>query len=168
VIPRRRVALFADLTPEEVTAMWMTAQKVGSMLKEEHHADALTLAIQDGEAAGQSVPHCHIHVLPRHFGDFKRNDQVYDELDSCDVTPCAAEASSSGVGTHCGGVGTPADDVPGDRVEAAALTAGSASTASPSVEHLHMDDEVRRPRSAEEMAAEAARYRRALGPGGDG
>lgn len=37
---------------------------------------------QDGEAAGQSVPHVHIHCLPRKPGDFPRNDDVYEALDS--------------------------------------------------------------------------------------
>jgi diadenosine tetraphosphate (Ap4A) HIT family hydrolase len=36
---------------------------------------------QDGPAAGQTVPHVHVHVLPRRAGDFARNDDVYDELD---------------------------------------------------------------------------------------
>ena len=36
---------------------------------------------QDGPAAGQTVPHVHIHVLPRKPGDFEKNDEVYDELD---------------------------------------------------------------------------------------
>ena len=37
---------------------------------------------QDGPQAGQTVPHVHIHVLPRCPGDFKHNDEVYDALDS--------------------------------------------------------------------------------------
>ena len=39
---------------------------------------------QDGETAGQSVPHVHIHCLPRKQGDFKRMDDVYDALDDPD------------------------------------------------------------------------------------
>ena len=31
--------------------------------------------------AGQSVPHVHVHVLPRRPGDFKSNDDVYDAID---------------------------------------------------------------------------------------
>eukprot|EP00877_Chromochloris_zofingiensis_P009347 jgi/Chrzof1/4666/Cz14g22030.t1 len=37
--------------------------------------------MQDGPAAGQTVPHVHIHCLPRKPGDFKKNDDVYDALD---------------------------------------------------------------------------------------
>lgn len=38
--------------------------------------------MQDGPAAGQSVPHVHIHILPRRAGDFERNDQVYDAIEA--------------------------------------------------------------------------------------
>lgn len=32
--------------------------------------------------AGQTVPHVHIHILPRREGDFEKNDQVYDAIDA--------------------------------------------------------------------------------------
>jgi bis(5'-adenosyl)-triphosphatase len=39
-------------------------------------------ALQDGSAAGQSVPHVHIHILPRRTTDFEgRNDDVYPALE---------------------------------------------------------------------------------------
>ena len=43
------------------------------------------LPCQDGETAGQSVPHVHVHCLPRKAGDFKRNDDVYDALDAAKI-----------------------------------------------------------------------------------
>ena len=39
-------------------------------------------AWQDGKAAGQTVAHVHIHILPRRKGDFEKNDEVYDAIDA--------------------------------------------------------------------------------------
>jgi hypothetical protein len=38
------------------------------------------LFMQDGPQAGQTVPHVHIHVLPRKQGDFENNDEIYNEV----------------------------------------------------------------------------------------
>ena len=69
----------------------LLAQRVGSVVEQHFGAESLTLAIQDGPAAGQSVPHVHIHCLPRRYGDFKNNDEVYDAIDehSKELKKCA-------------------------------------------------------------------------------
>ena len=41
---------------------------------------ALNFGLQDGRDAGQSVPHVHLHILPRKKGDFERNDEIYEKL----------------------------------------------------------------------------------------
>lgn len=82
VSPKRVLPRFADLTPEEVADLWRLAQRVGSAIQPHFGAHALTLAIQDGPEAGQTVPHVHVHVLPRRPGDFQRNDEVYDAVDA--------------------------------------------------------------------------------------
>lgn len=79
--PKRSVKRFRDLTKEEVTDLWCVAQRVGDTLENHLKADSLTLCIQDGPAAGQSVAHVHIHCLPRCFGDFKNNDEIYEAID---------------------------------------------------------------------------------------
>lgn len=81
ISPKRVVPRFADLTREELVDLWSLAQRVGPTLEDYLRADSLTLAIQDGPAAGQTVPHVHIHCLPRKFRDFKNNDDIYDKLD---------------------------------------------------------------------------------------
>ncbi|XP_047322972.1 bifunctional bis(5'-adenosyl)-triphosphatase/adenylylsulfatase FHIT-like [Impatiens glandulifera] len=81
VCPRRVVKRVPDLTNEEIIDLWLSAKKVGKMLEDYHKTTSLTFTIQDGPEAGQSVPHVHIHILPRKVGDFERNDDVYDAID---------------------------------------------------------------------------------------
>ncbi|XP_071917796.1 bifunctional bis(5'-adenosyl)-triphosphatase/adenylylsulfatase FHIT-like isoform X2 [Coffea arabica] len=78
VCPRREVKRFVDLTADETSDLWLTAQEVGSQLESYHKASSLTFAIQDGPQAGQTVPHVHIHIVPRKGGDFEKNDEIYD------------------------------------------------------------------------------------------
>ncbi|KAK9280294.1 hypothetical protein L1049_013982 [Liquidambar formosana] len=78
---RREVKRFVDLTSDETSDLWLTAQKVGSLLEHHHKASSLTFTIQDGPQAGQTVPHVHIHILPRKSGDFENNDEIYDAID---------------------------------------------------------------------------------------
>ncbi|KAI3461751.1 hypothetical protein Pfo_018414 [Paulownia fortunei] len=72
---------FIDLTADETSDLWLTAQKIGRHLESYHKASSLTFAIQDGPQAGQTVPHVHIHILPRRSGDFEKNDEIYDAID---------------------------------------------------------------------------------------
>lgn len=85
IISRRVVPRFIDLTPDEVSDLWHTAQVIANPLQTYFKGEALNLAIQDGPAAGQSVPHVHVHVIPRKKGDFN-NDQVYNEMDKTDLS----------------------------------------------------------------------------------
>ncbi|KAL6978961.1 bis(5'-adenosyl)-triphosphatase [Sarracenia purpurea var. burkii] len=79
--PLLPVNRFVDLTAEETSDLWLTAQKVGNRLEHHHKASSLTFTIQDGPQAGQTVPHVHIHILPRKSGDFEKNDEIYDAID---------------------------------------------------------------------------------------
>lgn len=81
VCPRREVKRFVDLTADETSDLWFMAKKVGSQLEKFHSATSLTFAIQDGPQAGQTVPHVHIHIIPRTGGDFEKNDEIYDAID---------------------------------------------------------------------------------------
>ena len=46
-------------SPDELSDLFASVQKVGSVLERHYKATALTVAVQDGPAAGQSVPHVH-------------------------------------------------------------------------------------------------------------
>lgn len=81
IMPQRIAPLMAELTTEEYTDMWLLVRKVQAMLKQHYGATAFNVAVQDGKAAGQSVPHVHVHILPRKAGDFQRNDDIYEALE---------------------------------------------------------------------------------------
>ncbi|CAN6344238.1 unnamed protein product [Urochloa humidicola] len=81
VCPKREVKRFADLSSDETSDLWVAAKEVGVRLEQYHKASSLTFAIQDGPQAGQTVPHVHIHVIPRKKGDFEKNDEIYDAID---------------------------------------------------------------------------------------
>jgi len=81
VIPKRCVERFKDLSSDEVADLWVSTQKVSTTLESHYKANSLTLAIQDGASAGQTVLHVHVHVIPRQPGDFENNDDIYRELD---------------------------------------------------------------------------------------
>ncbi|KAJ7837813.1 diadenosine hydrolase [Mycena olivaceomarginata] len=89
VLPTRHVPRLADLSEPELASLMGAVQKVGSVIERVYGADALTVACQDGKAAGQSVPHVHFHLLPRKsVGDKfsgKNNDQVYPALEKAEA-----------------------------------------------------------------------------------
>lgn len=80
ITPKRIVPLMADLSEDEYLDMWKTVRVVQAALGKHYGTSSYNVAVQDGKSAGQSVPHVHVHILPRSTGDFERNDDVYDEL----------------------------------------------------------------------------------------
>lgn len=80
IMPQRLVPLMEDMDSDEYTDLWITVRKVQAALKTKYSCDAFNIAVQDGRAAGQSVPHVHVHILPRTSGDLERNDDIYDSL----------------------------------------------------------------------------------------
>jgi diadenosine tetraphosphate (Ap4A) HIT family hydrolase len=69
VIPKQHVASLFDLPQEEQSALWRLVALVRDKLKIEIAADGFTVGVNDGLAAGQTVMHAHVHVIPRRNGD---------------------------------------------------------------------------------------------------
>ncbi|RZC34649.1 HIT domain containing protein [Asbolus verrucosus] len=69
-----------NLSREEVADLFHTAVKVQKVMEAVNLSDSTTVCVQDGKNAGQTVPHVHIHILPRQPHDFARNDEIYDKL----------------------------------------------------------------------------------------
>ncbi|CAK0869922.1 unnamed protein product [Prorocentrum cordatum] len=65
VVPKRVVQHIADLTDEELVDLFLAVRDVQAAVCAGHGADSANIGIQDGRDSGQTVPHVHVHVLPR-------------------------------------------------------------------------------------------------------
>lgn len=79
--PRRRLT---DLSASETADLFATVQLTQRLLAKTYfktpdpEAGSFTVAVQDGAEAGQSVPHVHVHVIPRTRGDLGDSpDEIY-------------------------------------------------------------------------------------------
>ncbi|KAF1813362.1 HIT domain-containing protein [Eremomyces bilateralis CBS 781.70] len=80
----RRVPRLRDLTLREISDFWATVHRVSRTIERVYQADGMNVAVQDGAAAGQSVPHVHCHIIPRRLKDLDErggSDRIYDMLD---------------------------------------------------------------------------------------
>ena len=69
IVPRRSVATWFDASREEQRAMLDLLDEVKRALDAELAPDGYNVGFNAGEAAGQTVMHLHLHVIPRFAGD---------------------------------------------------------------------------------------------------
>ena len=69
IIPRRHVQSFFELQAIEKAAILQALDEAKEALDRELKPDGYNIGINDGEAAGQTVMHLHVHLIPRYKGD---------------------------------------------------------------------------------------------------
>lgn len=69
ICPIRKVEKIEDLTKDELQAIMDLRTKLCKALKIAFGADGFNFAWNEGENAGQTVPHFHLHIVPRKSGD---------------------------------------------------------------------------------------------------
>ncbi|KYK59451.1 Bis-triphosphatase [Drechmeria coniospora] len=141
VCPRTAHLRLTDLSAAETADLFTTVQRTQRLLGRCYFSPpgdvsaggSFTVAVQDGVEAGQTVPHVHVHVIPRTKGDMGASgtDAIYDKM--------AAEE---------GNVGGALWDVQ--------------RRPSPGGGMARVEDAHRSARTAEQMEAEANRYRALL------
>lgn len=90
ILPKEHAANLYELPDELASKAMIVAKKVGAVLKEGLKCDGLNVVQNNGEAAGQTVFHFHMHLIPRYEGDQGQvkltwepgelTDQVRDEV----------------------------------------------------------------------------------------
>lgn len=69
VVPIRHVESFFDLTNQELVAVYGLARIAKDIIVSKHHPDGFNIGVNEGEAAGRTVHHVHMHLIPRYEGD---------------------------------------------------------------------------------------------------
>ena len=69
IIPFRHFSNYFDATQHEKNAIWSLVEDVKHEIRQEHSPDGYNIGVNIGRAAGQTIPHLHVHIIPRYEGD---------------------------------------------------------------------------------------------------
>ncbi len=69
IIPRKHCLDYFELSFEEQSSCWQLVNEVKHILEKKYHPDGFNVGININHAAGQTIPHVHIHLIPRYTGD---------------------------------------------------------------------------------------------------
>ena len=98
VIPRAHAVGLADLPPATGRAMFETGQRIAAAIRSSDlPCDGINLLLFDGAAAGQTVFHAHLHVIPRLTGDGYALDTGDGFTLHVDYGPPSARADLDGI-----------------------------------------------------------------------
>jgi diadenosine tetraphosphate (Ap4A) HIT family hydrolase len=71
LIPKRHCETYFDLNYIELVSLGVTIGVIKFILNNKFNPDGYNIGVNCGEAAGQTVKHCHIHIIPRYKGDME-------------------------------------------------------------------------------------------------
>lgn len=69
IIPKKHAANIFELEEEEAAKVFPIAKKIATALMKTYNCDGINVLQNNGEAAGQTVFHLHVHVVPRYYDD---------------------------------------------------------------------------------------------------
>ncbi|HVO12041.1 MAG TPA: HIT family protein [Vicinamibacteria bacterium] len=69
IVPRRHVATWFEASEDEKLALVRTLDEATAVVEERHHPAGYNIGVNVGRAAGQTVFHLHVHLIPRYRGD---------------------------------------------------------------------------------------------------
>ena len=69
LVPKRHAETFFDINEVEYDSLGLVIDVIKTILDNRFHPDGYNIGVNCGEVAGQTVMHCHIHIIPRYEGD---------------------------------------------------------------------------------------------------
>ncbi|HEX3733501.1 MAG TPA: HIT family protein [Mycobacteriales bacterium] len=95
VIPRRHIKRINELSEDEFGRYWLFARDITNFLLHAFKTDAFDWIVQEQKAAGQTVPHLHLHIIPRVAEDFVDPGDWYPRLSQGRIVDPAHEVVNS-------------------------------------------------------------------------
>jgi diadenosine tetraphosphate (Ap4A) HIT family hydrolase len=71
IVPKNHVESFFSLDSDQVKQMYSLLADTKNLIQDRYKPDGYNIGINDGEAAGRTIHHLHIHIIPRYKGDIK-------------------------------------------------------------------------------------------------
>lgn len=69
ILPKNHAANIYELPDEDASKIMVVAKKIATAIEKAYHCDGVNILQNNGEVAGQTVFHLHVHVIPRFKGD---------------------------------------------------------------------------------------------------
>ena len=88
ILPKEHAANLYELPDDTAGAVMRLAKKMACILREKLKCDGLNLVQNNGEVAGQTVEHFHLHIIPRYLNDeqninWVKGEPSQEELEAC-------------------------------------------------------------------------------------
>nr|WP_321498223.1 HIT family protein [uncultured Methanolobus sp.] len=80
VLPKKHFDKFTDMDEKSAGALFASVNKIAKIVSETLGLEGMNIGINNGEIAGQTVPHVHVHIIPRRAGDGEGNMHTIVEL----------------------------------------------------------------------------------------
>ena len=90
ILPKKHSANLLELDDETATKALLVARKVARAIQAEFNCEGINLLQNNGEAAGQTVFHYHMHIIPRFTGDQVKTTWEHGKYEEGEAAAIAA------------------------------------------------------------------------------
>ena len=93
ILPKNHAANIYELPDEDASAVFVLAKKLATKMTEILHCDGFNIVQNNGEVAGQTVFHVHMHLIPRYLNDGNQDKLTWNhaEFTPEEIAEIAAE-----------------------------------------------------------------------------
>ena len=95
IMPKEHVENIYDLDTEKASNLFVLATHVARVLKQTLKCEGMNLVQNNGKIAGQTIPHFHLHLIPRYEGDSLNFNWVNEEANDEELRELARKVGNS-------------------------------------------------------------------------